>query len=343
MTDDLPAKRDKHPYIMYDMLLESPRSIKMVISQLRSTSLPSLGEPIFVTGNGTSFHAGAIAAYPFRSFDIQPVQAFELERYLNPKGSILAISHTGKTGSSVNAVRKHSSHVRTAGISFAANSPLLKTVQYPVEIKQKPDASLCNTKATFADSIAVYMVLSHSTGYAPQKPEDIQISFEREFLSTETQVAKLTKEISLPEKIYVLGAGPNFITARETAQKIKEATHIQSEGIGLEEFNHGCTALIDDKSLLVIFSTEKVRDRESDIVSACRETRTPVLTINGTSDFNIKISYLDEDHSPYNYLAAGYFLAYYLSLKAGTNPDYLRLDNPMYRGYDNIVFPPGTH
>jgi glucosamine--fructose-6-phosphate aminotransferase (isomerizing) len=343
MTDDIPEKRSGHPYIMYEMLMKSPKAMIQSAKQFTGIDLEGTKFPVFLTGNGTSYHAEMIASYPFCDDRIKLSQAFELLNYCEPKGTIAGLSHTGKTESTVSAVRKHAKGNFTIGVSYAAGSPLLNAVDLPLLIHQEPDRSLCNTMSFFGGSMAMYCLLRSITGKTPKEPSELAESFEKAFPKTGQQSVKIVDNLAIPDKIFVLGAGPNLPSARETAQKIKEASHIFSEGIELEEFNHGCTSLIDSRSLLIIYSSERVAKREEDIVRACRSTGTRVITINGSSDLNLDIDVLDEAHSPFNYISAGYFIAYYLALKSGVNPDLLRFDEPGYREYDSIVFPPGSH
>lgn len=342
MTDDFPEVRSQHPFLMYDMLLKIPESILSANKQFSDFRDERISGPLYLTGIGTSFHALYSAAYPFHNKAIFAVQSYELEHYWEPSGSIIALSHTGKTKTTVDAIARHKKDNYTVGISHFADSPLLKMTDRAIPIDQPPDLSLCNTKSFFAGSFAVYTVLHNlfETGLSPQK---IYTSFSNDFRNMEKQVNDLVQDLSIPNRIFVLGAGPNLAAARELAQKLKEATHIHAEGIELEEFNHGCTSVIDEHSLLVILSSDKVEQRVQRIVSACRIIGTKTVTVNGHGDYELTTDPLTEDLSPYHNIALVYFLAYYLALKTGVNPDMLRMEDKRYREFDSVIFPPGEH
>ena len=342
MTDEIPQIRTKHPYIMYEMLKGSPEAMHRAIEQFKYFSDSAMKLPVYLTGIGTSYHGVSIAAYPFHSTQIIPIQSYELEHYGKPEGTIIALSHTGKTKTTVNAISKHRDRNHTIAISHYKETPLLNAADNKLVVDQPVDLSLCNTRSFFAGSMAVYCILS--TRFKTEvSPDQIHASFMSNFDSIEEQAKAVVDQLNKPEKIFVLGAGPNLTTARETAQKFKEAVHLQSEGIELEEFNHGCTSVIDERTLVLIISSKTVEKRADQIRAACKLVGAPTVSINGTDKINIFTDPLSEDVSPYNNVAAGYFVAYYLALKAGINPDLLRMENQRYRAFDDVIFPPGEH
>lgn len=342
MTDEFPEIRKNHPYVMYEMLGKVPDAVRLATDQFQDITDNNVRFPIYLTGSGTSFHATSIASYPFHRPDVFAVQSYELKHYWNPTGTILALSHTGKTKATVDAVSAHRENNYTIGISHYKDSPLLKVSEKPITIEQSPDLSLCNTKSFFAGSIAVYSLL-HNLIDTAVSPTEIYNSFSKDFPGLENQAKEVADRVSVPDRVFVLGAGPNFVSAREVAQKIKEATHIQAEGIELEEFNHGCTSVIDENSLLIIMSSKRVEERAKRISEACRIVGTKTVTVNGPGSYTLNTDPISEDFSPYHNIAALYFFAYYLSLKVGVNPDMLRMENNMYREFDSTVFPPGEH
>lgn len=342
MTDEFPEIRVGHPYLMFEMLRKSPEAMLASIKQFSAIKDEGMVESVYLTGMGTSFHALCLAAYPFHSERVIPVQSYELEHFWDPSGSIIALSHTGKTKTTVDAISKHKRNNYTVGISHFKHSPLLRIADRALPIEQPPDLSLCNTKSFFAGSIAVYTMLQNLFG-TNLSPMEIYASFSKDFRNMETRIKEVVEELSVPRHIFVLGAGPNLTAARELAQKLKESTHIHSEGIELEEFNHGCTSVIDDNSLLVILSSKKVKERVQRMVNACKLVGATTITINGPGVHELTTDPPSEDFSPYHNIALIYFLAYSLALKVGVNPDMLRMEDTRYREFDSIIFPPGEH
>lgn len=345
MTDDLPVVRKSHPYVMYDMMRDTPNGIKSTIEKVKNFDPSHLTSPLYFTGNGTAYHSAVIGAQILHSTNREwhTIQAYELENYGKPAGTVIGVSHTGKTKSTVDALKKASATASTIGITHYEGSPLTMVSKNSLVIGNSPDLSLCNTK-TFFDNVFAVMKLASLYGNIHVDLGELAGKVEKAIESLDSVMEGIAGELKDVDDIFVLGAGPNFTAAREAAQKIKEATHIHTEGIELEEFNHGCTAVIDDKSLVIIIETPTVMERSRDIVRACREVGTRTLVINGQGDYTVRTPAVEDEYlSPVVNMVPLYYLAYYLAVVKGINPDYLRFEEEAYLKYDQIVFPPGAH
>ena len=345
MTDDLPELRKGHPYVMYDMLKSSAHGIRKTIDIMERLDYSFLGKNLFVTGNGTAYHAAAIGSGILTEHGRQwcPVQAFELEKYWKPMDLVMAYSHTGKTKSTVDAVRHAKITARTAGVTHYRDSPLYLEADVPIVIGDSPDMSLCNTKAFFDNAFAALEVAIHF-GSLDFDIWGLAGTVERELNRLEKQAQEISGNFSSIRDIFVLGAGPNYLVAREGAQKLKESTHLHAEGIELEEFNHGCTAVLDENSLVVIVDSPEVRERTAEIVHACRHTSTKTLVINGDGDYRIDFEKTGDIYADaITAMVPLYYMAYFMALIKGVNPDYLRFEDRRYLDFDNTIFPPGAH
>ena len=188
------------------------------------------------------------------------------------------------------------------------------------------------------------LAISNHFGSLGLDLDNIAEKFRHVLEKADEPIKKMTHGIGKVDRIFVLGSGPNFVVAREGAQKIKESTHVHAEGIELEEFNHGCTSVIDDRSLVIIIDSEEDRPRTKDIVEACRFTGTRTAVINGAGDYSYDVpERMDSYIQPILNMVPVYYLAYYMALQYGVNPDYLRFEDKRYLDYDNVVFPPGAH
>ncbi|SMD31347.1 SIS domain-containing protein [Picrophilus oshimae] len=344
MTDEVPEKRNKHPYIMYDMIRDIPNGISKTIDVMESMDYSFLNAPLIMTGNGTAYHAGYLGMQFLKktNYHFDFIQAYELLNYYIPDGTVIGISHTGKTKSTVDAIEFSKRYSYTVGITHYMDSPLYKISNKPVFI-DSVDKSLCNTKAFFDNAFAsLYIAMNYSGIYFDVK--DIKNDIIDVINKKEKEISELTSKLSHINNVFVLGAGPNYIAAREAAQKIKEATHLHAEGIELEEFNHGCTSVIDENSLLIIINNKTVNKRTEDIVRACKVLGTKTIVIRGDGDFSIDLNESNDEYiEPFTNMAVLYYIAYYLALAKKVNPDLLRFDEKKYREFDDIIFPPGAH
>lgn len=345
MTDDLPEIRKSHPYVMYDMMKDTPNGIRATLEKMDNFNFSVLKSPLYITGNGTAYHSAVIGAQILTRDNVpwNHIQAYELEKYHTPTGTVIGVSHTGKTKSTIDALNKAKKTANTVGITHYENSPMVDVVDHSIVIGNYPDMSLCNTK-TFFDNVFAVMKLASVFGNIEIDLPSLAQKVEKGIEELDGPVREIASSLTDVNAIFVLGAGPNFIVAREAAQKIKEATHVHTEGIELEEFNHGCTAVIDEKSLVIIIETPTVRDRSQDIVRACKEVGSRTLVINGKGDFSVETPGTGDEYlDPVLNIVPLYYLAYHLAVKKGINPDYLRFEEEPYLKFDQVIFPPGAH
>jgi glucosamine--fructose-6-phosphate aminotransferase (isomerizing) len=342
MTDDLPEIRKGHPYLMFDMLKETPKALKTTYDTLINEDIKFAKGGVTVTGNGTSFHAGILGFQSIsqQNYQWNSIQSYELEHYREPMPNILAISHTGKTFSTIKSVLKYPKNYKI-GITHDENSPLVKISNKPIVIKEK-DKSLCNTKAFFDNVLA--------TAIIAKKFQNEEYDFKgfvemiaKNIKKADVEIKSIVNEMGRIENIFVLGAGNNFIAARETAQKLKEATHIHSEGIELEEYCHGCTSVTNEHTLLINICNKEDEDRIKQVNEGIRLVKARSLSIGGEGDFEIDIDARNSFELPVQSIVYTYTFAYYLAVKLGINPDILRFDEKEYYDFDMLIFPPGQH
>ncbi|MCL4345700.1 MAG: SIS domain-containing protein [Candidatus Thermoplasmatota archaeon] len=342
MTDELPEIRRGHPYLMYEMLKETPEALKVTQRDVDRIDLDMRRSGVTVTGNGTSYHAGVLG-FQFTGNNNglwNSYMGYELANYYTPFPNILAVSHTGKTYSTMEAIRNHHDS-QVIGITHYSESPLAKESSIPVIINAR-DRSLCNTKAFFDNVLASAIISRKISGDDYDFNGFIDI-MDRTLYRADSEMKSVVSELEDIRNIFVLGAGYNFIAARETAQKLKEATHIHSEGIELEEYNHGCTSVTDKNTLIITISGHKDRDRTGQIVKGIRHVGSRSLTINGTGDFEIYFDTRNDFEFPIQSIAYTYYFAYHMAVKLKINPDILRFDEKEYYDFDMEVFPPGHH
>ncbi len=344
MTDIIPEKRNKHPYFMYDMLKETPESLEITKKVMENLDYSFLKSPLIFTGNGTAYHAAQIGAGFLNktNLNFKFIQSYELLNYALPEhGTIIGISNSGKTKSTIDSMVFLKKYAYIVGITHYKNTPMDKISDKSIII-DSDDKSLCNTKSFFDNAIASMYIAKNYSNLDIDINKVINII--NDLINTmDDKMYKIAKELSYVNRIFVLGAGPEEPVAREVAQKLKESTHINAEGIELEEFNHGCTSVIDDKSLLIILNNKTVNSRENDIVNACKFVKTKTLTINGNGDYNIDLPELDRYLEPVINIVPLYYFAYYLAVEKNVNPDLLRFDEKAYHDFDNTIFPPGAH
>jgi glucosamine--fructose-6-phosphate aminotransferase (isomerizing) len=346
MTDTVPEKRLNHPYYMYDMIRETPESLDITRKTMENVDYSFLSDKkLLFTGNGTAYHAAQIGAgFLYKTNKRNAfVQSFELLNYYMPvHGIVVGISNSGKTKSTIDSLIYQKKFAYIVGITHYYNTPMDKISNKSIVI-DSDDKSLCNTKSFFDNAIAA-MYIGSKYSKLDMDINKVIDTIKKLIASMDSKMKEIANKISYANRIFVLGAGPEEPVAREAAQKIKEATHIHAEGIELEEFIHGCTSLIDEKSILIIIDNGTVNSRAQDIVNACKVVGTRTVVLNGNGDYSIDLPDLGDEYlNALLNMIPLYYLAYYLAVEMHVNPDLLRFDEEKYRKFDDIVFPPGAH
>ena len=342
MTDELPEIHNHHPYLMYKMIKETPNALRKTLTAVDNVDISFKRGCLTVTGNGTSFHAGMLG---FQGIEGQNskwngIQSYELEKYRDPFPNILAISHTGKTHSTIQSILKNPES-NSIGITHDKDSPMAEAVDIPIIIPEK-DTSLCNTKAFF-DNVLASAIVSRKFSAESYNFNGLVNTVSDSLSEADGIMKSIVEELPDIHNIFVLGAGNNYYAARESAQKLKEATHIHSEGIEMEEYNHGCTSVTDKSTLILIISNGEDKERVKQISDGIRYVNATSVVIGGEGDFSVEVDYKNNFELPIQAMAYTYLLAYYMAVKMHINPDILRLDEKSYYDFDMAIFPPGHH
>ncbi len=245
-TPALIAERNSHPYLTYDMIRDIPKGFRSTLQAISNFTVePSLDSQSIFTGNGTALYSAMMGSQVlnFSERDSQAIPAFELANYerLGEKPMItIGVSHSGITKSTLDALSKVKSNgSKTIGVTHFSGRPISKIVDSTIVIGDSPDKSRCHTKA-YTNSAAAVFALSLKFAQ-PSSPElqNVKNEFETNLANeiestisrTEQQAKKAAIEFRNVSKIFFAGAGPNFITAREAALKIKEASYLAAEGM----------------------------------------------------------------------------------------------------------------
>ncbi len=372
MSNTIPvpiAERTSHPFYTHDMIKDIPKAFTSTLEVLRgfdtAAEASSSGKRLVFTGNGTAFYSAEMGSQilGLSSADWGAIQALELTNYEGEpgKGIVIGISHSGITKSTVDALAKAKSRgARTIGITHFSDRPISKVSDKTLVIGDSPDKSRCHTK-TYVDSAAAAFEISlkflREWGFLQGELNAIKEEFEKGLVlkvqstisSTEQDARKAAEEFRSVSKIFFAGAGPNYITSREAALKIKETSYLGAEGMELEEILHGPAMSFDRDTLVVAMAPSgPAVERTKDLISAARTIGARTLVVSdGSANFDsdriVQVPRTHEYLSPFLTIIPLYFFSYYLSVGKGNNPDYLRYLDPTYWNARGIIFPPGTH
>ena len=231
------------------------------------------GEPIILTGCGTSEHAAYGAAEilreAVRTADIQstgqatrhePHAAQALELALDPPsaGLVIGISHEGGTAATNAALdATRAAGARTAIITASDRSPGAGLAQFVVETEEL-DQSWCHTVGYLSPMVAAAAVGGHIAG----RPVDAAFrAAVVELLQAGVDRASIAEgvagRLAGAQSMVIIASGADRTTGRELALKIEEGTWIPTAYRDLETFLHGHLAATGEGMGLVLILADR--------------------------------------------------------------------------------------
>ena len=210
------------------------------------------GEPIVLTGCGTSEHAAeAIAALLDDALGATAAEARQaLSAAAAPRrGLCIGISHEGGTAATVAAMAA----ARRAGATTALVTavPAAPAAEHADLVLVTPlvDRSWCHTVGYLSPLLAGSLVAAALTGH-PLDAAGME-RFLRAVRSSEVDPGPLRHA----ERVIAAGTGPDAVTARELALKVAEGARLPTAAYELENVLHGHLAAHDERSAIVVVAT----------------------------------------------------------------------------------------
>ena len=131
--------------------------------------------------------------------------------------------------------------------------------------------------------------------------------------------------------IFILGKDIDYVTSNESALKIKEITYLTVESHPTGELKHGYIALIDKKSVAIIFNTQekllsrallacseiKARGGTTILISSTKQQKSSLTNV----DYLIKLPTTNYFLSPIISIIPIQLIAEKISRDLGINPD----------------------
>ncbi len=289
-STDQPVATGGPPFHMTAMIEAEPAIAERIIERLAARDgaaaelaravrrAAAAGEPIVVTGCGTSEHAAqgvaqilaaALSAAPLRPTAtgamrprpiLQPVpaQAFELSLDPPSQGLVIGVSHEGATtatNAALEAARK--AGARTALITVTDRSPGAAVADIVVATEEL-DHSWCHTVGYTGPLVAAVAVGGHVVGGPLGATEAAAI---RELMSAGAGRGAVAEAIAVrlanAERILVIASGADRPAGRELVLKIEEGTWIPAAYRDVETLLHGHLAATDDRTALVLILADR--------------------------------------------------------------------------------------
>lgn len=341
---------------LYETILSQPDVVRAVLDSAgadadRAAGILAGARRVFLAGTGTSSHAAVVGEHLLRAVgaDAYATTNFDLAIYPRPLGAddaLVAISHRGgKRYGTLAIERARAAGARVVGLT-GQNSPM----QGPeVVIATAPQERSATHTASYTANLAALALiavrLGEQTGADVSElrtavehlPESIRGMF-----AVEGQVQPLAEALAGRGRLVLAGAGPNAVTAREGALKVKESSYLTAEGFELETLLHGGLQAVEAGDVAVLIAAQgPALERTAEAARALDALGARLLLIaderaagalSGVANATIvTFPAAPEPLSPILAVLPLQFLASLTSGLRGTNPDSFRADDPVYK------------
>ncbi len=315
-------------------ILEQPSAIKRTIHEARKEVEKAAQlvkeDFIYTTGSGTSYHASLVlqrSLTRIANISSVAIPASELEYWIpeDVSGNILvALSQSGESSDIIKATKAFKS--KGGGIIAITNtpgSPLSKLADATILTRAGKERAVAATK-TYTCQLAVSFLfsieVSRLIGEEPSHLESELLVLPNK-IKNEIVIANKTAERIAPILVkmpvgFILGTGPNYPTALEGALKLRETSNLFIQAFAGREFLHGPIQLVSKETPVIILEKGKMPA----VVHKIESYGAPLITLGRDADLRVEYDGPEEFY-PIPYIMPLQFLALYVSLAKGLNPD----------------------
>ena len=354
------AQRDGYDHFMLKEIMEGP---EVIVNTMRGRLIPEQGlvklgglesvkeqlqkmERIIIVGCGTAYYAGLVGEYMLEEFAGMPVEVelgseFRYRRpVLNQKTILLAISQSGETADTLEAIREGKRKgALTLGIVNTVGSTIARATDAGIYNHAGPAIGVASTKAFISQLTALALLtifLGRERGMTEEQAKAITLELKalpekiERILGKRTAVGALAKKYAAARDFLYIGRTYNAPIAYEGALKLKELSYIHAEGCAAGEMKHGPIAMIDEKfPTMAIAPSDRVYEKMLSNIQEIKARKGPVVVVATEGDEEIAKLADDVIHVPktiemlqpiLNIIPLQLF-SYYFALGKGYNPD----------------------
>jgi glucosamine--fructose-6-phosphate aminotransferase (isomerizing) len=345
-----------YPHFMLKEIYEQPLALRETFFGLQSD--PNIeriikhlvdSEKIYITGAGTSFHAGLVFKYFLSKLGGRSSTPFISSEYtqiseeVGEKDILIAISQSGETIDTLTAVRAFKINGgKVISVSNVLESAIPRESDYAIYMRAGPEIGVAATK-TYLTQVLTLTYIALQYARISGRLTDSEYRESVNILSKASEITESSIRISEPlvkmyskdlknnSSMYILGRGLGAILALEAALKVKEIDYIHAEAYPAGESKHGPIALVEPGfPVFFIFTLNHRKElignmKEMHSRKGIVYVSTPTADIVRDSLPDARIlnvpSYSNEILEPYAHIPAYQLLSYYISIEKGYDPD----------------------
>jgi len=353
---ETPMLANEFSHHMIKEIFEEPNVVQRTIEEERDRTrkiaqeIRSSGyDMIYITGSGTSYHAGLASQYALSNLTnlvTSIIPASEFQRWVPAKIPrkvlLMAISQSGESSDAIEAAE--AALGRGMSLLAVTNTPgsrLAEMSHYCLLPKSGKELAIPATK-TYVTQLMSISMLAVELARETVNPEELARirdglygapkSLKEVLQSLNGRIRDIAERYRHMNLLFLLGGGPNYATALEGALKLKETCTIFAEGFATREFLHGPMRLVDERTLVTMMVPPDETDVYLSLGSSLRNFGAPVIMISeewggsdmlgGSSDEAILLPPgLPKVFSPILYIIPLQLFAYHSAVSRGLNPD----------------------
>ncbi len=162
---------------------------------------------------------------------------------------VVALSQSGETPDVVEYVeRARGRGAYTVGITNDSASPLAQAAEAVLPLAAGAEHAVAATKTYTAQLAALALLAGHAAGRGAEVVEAVRATADamRGMIpALEAKVLELSVPFAYVGRMFVIGRGPEFATAREVSLKLLETCRVAAEPLTATDMVHGPVAALD--------------------------------------------------------------------------------------------------
>jgi len=297
-------------------ILDDEEPVVAVAERLR-------GRRVLAIGTGTSWHAASQAAALLRAAGLDASAAQSADAAIDGPlpgdgGVLLAFTHTGAKRYTAQAVER----ARQAGADIVQISGIgVDSADLLTVPRERSSAYTASHLGALMRAAQLARALGADISRLNEVPAAVESAYRTPWADDQPgPPARLCEFV---------GGGINQWTAAEGALKIREASYVASEGLGVEQFLHGPSVALDAQDRLVCLDGGGAWSaRIADVAEAAEESGIPVTRVAHKE--------LGELLSIFPLTVAVQRIALEAAETLGVNPDTFGRDRPTHQSWERV-------
>jgi glucosamine--fructose-6-phosphate aminotransferase (isomerizing) len=330
--------------VLLSEIREQPEALRRVCAQgpafARVAQELAGRDLIRLVAHGSSDNAASYAVYAFGILAGRTAMrdSISLSVYYGAevdvtRSCVIALSQSGQTPDVLEYVRRARRRgAYTVGITNDVESALADEVDAVLPLDVGPERAVAATKTYTAQVAALALLAAHAAG----RGEEVEAAVRRtadmlaDYLPVlEARLSEVAVSLAFVGRMFVIGRGPEYATAREISLKLLETCRVAAEPLTATDLVHGPVAAID--GLFPVWTVASADESLPAVREATARARAAGATViaSGTAAHEIDgaevvlpvpmppLAVL----SPLLSVVPGQLLAWALALAKGLDPD----------------------